>query len=211
MDSTQRSDIGGNSRLAAAGSGTGTDLSDLPESIATAQRLVAYMPRYAAIATALPESIATAQRRHAGSRGEKIMRMAVFAAVACLSIRVAQADTSNSQPPADPKSSDNSQNTNPSKTSSEVSENQTKLEEIVVTASKTSAMSAQKTPIALSAFSGAELQRSQTVNLKDLVASAPGLSIGQSTANSEIYIRGIGTNNIGAGSDPDVTMQVDGV
>jgi iron complex outermembrane receptor protein len=167
--------------------GTGTDLSDLLE------------------------IIATARRRPAGCRGKKVMRIAVFAAVACLSVRIAQADTSNSQPPTDPKSSDISQNTNPSKTSSEVSENQTKLEEIVVTATKTSAMSAQKTPIALSAFSGAELQRSQTVNLKDLVASAPGLSIGQSTANSEIYIRGIGTNNIGAGSDPDVTMQVDGV
>jgi iron complex outermembrane recepter protein len=96
-------------------------------------------------------------------------------------------------------------------TSSEAADNQSKLEEIVVTATKTSAMSAQKTPIALSAFSGNDLQKSQIVNLKDLVASAPGLSIAQSTANTEIYIRGIGTNNIGAGSDPDVTMQVDGV
>jgi iron complex outermembrane recepter protein len=87
----------------------------------------------------------------------------------------------------------------------------TGLEEIVVTATKTSAMSAQKTPVALSAFSGDQLANSQIVNLKDLVAAAPGLSIGQSTANTEIYIRGIGTNNIGAGSDPDVTMQVDGV
>jgi iron complex outermembrane recepter protein len=87
----------------------------------------------------------------------------------------------------------------------------TGLEEIIVTASKTSASSVQKTPIALSAFSEAELQNSQIINLKDLVASAPGLSIGQSLANVEIYIRGIGTNNVSAGSDPDVTMQVDGV
>jgi iron complex outermembrane receptor protein len=159
----------------------------------------------------LPEIIAAAQRRYAGCRGKKIMRVAVFAAVACLSIRVAEGDTSNSQPPTGSKSFDSSQNTNPSKTSSEVSENQTKLEEIIVTATKTGAMSAQKTPIALSAFSGAELQRSQTVNLKDLVASAPGLNIAQSLANTEIYIRGIGTNNVNAGSDPDVTMQVDGV
>jgi len=85
------------------------------------------------------------------------------------------------------------------------------LEEIIVTAAKTSSSSVQKTPIALSAFSEAELQKSQIINLKDLVASAPGLSIGQSLTNSEIYIRGIGTNNVGAGSDPDVTMQVDGV
>jgi iron complex outermembrane recepter protein len=87
----------------------------------------------------------------------------------------------------------------------------TGLQEIVVTAAKTSAASAQKTPIALSAFSGNELEKSQVVNLKDLVAAAPGLSIAQSTANTEIYIRGIGTNNVGPGSDPDVTMQIDGV
>jgi len=87
----------------------------------------------------------------------------------------------------------------------------TGLEEIIVTATKTGAMSVQKTPIALSAFSEGELQKSQIVSLKDLVSSAPGLSIGQSLSNPEIYIRGVGTNNVNAGSDPDVTMQVDGV
>jgi iron complex outermembrane recepter protein len=85
------------------------------------------------------------------------------------------------------------------------------LEEIVVTAQKTGATAVQKTPLAISAFSGAGLDKSLTTNIKDLVAYAPGLSIGQITANAEIYIRGIGTNNVFTGSDPDVTLQIDGV
>jgi iron complex outermembrane receptor protein len=87
----------------------------------------------------------------------------------------------------------------------------TSLEEIIVTAQKTGASAVQKTPLAISAFSGAGLDKSLTTNIKDLVAYAPGLSIGQITANAEIYIRGIGTNNVFTGSDPDVTLQIDGV
>lgn len=85
------------------------------------------------------------------------------------------------------------------------------LEEIVVTAQKTGATAVQKTPIAISAFSGAGLDNSLTTNIKDLAGYAPGLSVGQFTANAEIYIRGIGTNNVFTGSDPDVTLQIDGV
>jgi len=39
----------------------------------------------------------------------------------------------------------------------------------------------------------------------------PNVVFGQNTASAEIYIRGIGSNNVFAGSDPDVTTQVDGV
>jgi iron complex outermembrane receptor protein len=85
------------------------------------------------------------------------------------------------------------------------------VEEIVVTAQKTGATKLQQTPIAISAFSKLDLQNSLTVNIKDLAQYAPNLNISQETANAEIYIRGIGSNNVFAGSDPDVTLQIDGV
>jgi iron complex outermembrane recepter protein len=85
------------------------------------------------------------------------------------------------------------------------------LEEIVVTAQKTGATSIQKTPIAMSAFSSADLKNTLTTDIKDLALETPNLSISQVGSSAAIYIRGVGTNNIFAGSDPDVTTQVDGV
>jgi iron complex outermembrane recepter protein len=85
------------------------------------------------------------------------------------------------------------------------------LEEIVVTAQKTGAASIQKTPIAMSAFSSADLKNTLTTDIKDLALETPNLSISQVGSSAAIYIRGVGTNNIFVGSDPDVTTQVDGV
>src|SRR6202041_1721278 len=39
----------------------------------------------------------------------------------------------------------------------------------------------------------------------------PNLQVSQVATNAVIAIRGIGSNNVYAGSDPDVTMQIDGV
>jgi iron complex outermembrane recepter protein len=85
------------------------------------------------------------------------------------------------------------------------------LQEIVVTATKTGATEAQKTPIALSVYSSDQLNNSVANNVKDLVALTPSLNVSQTTASAEIYIRGIGSNNVFNGSDPDVTVQSDGV
>ncbi|MFV3126731.1 TonB-dependent receptor [Niveispirillum sp. KHB5.9] len=85
------------------------------------------------------------------------------------------------------------------------------LEEIVVTATRLGQTVAQKTPLALSVFSADQLNASLTNNVKDLVALTPGLTVTQTTTAPQIYIRGIGTNNVFNGSDPDVTVQVDGV
>jgi iron complex outermembrane receptor protein len=85
------------------------------------------------------------------------------------------------------------------------------LEEIIVTAQKTGAASVQKIPIAISAFSSADLKNTLTTDIKDLALETPNLSISQVGSSAAIYIRGVGTNNIFAGSDPDVTTQVDGV
>jgi len=85
------------------------------------------------------------------------------------------------------------------------------LEEIVVTATKTGAQSLQRTPLAISAFSANQIEERQVTNVKDLVQYTPNLQVAQSTASAEIFIRGIGSTNVFAGSDPDVTVQVDGV
>jgi iron complex outermembrane recepter protein len=85
------------------------------------------------------------------------------------------------------------------------------LDEIVVTATKTGAQLLQRTPLAISAFSGAQIQDRQIANVKDLVQYTPNLEVAQSTASAEIFIRGIGSTNVFAGSDPDVTVQIDGV
>jgi len=85
------------------------------------------------------------------------------------------------------------------------------LQEIVVTATKTGETQAQKTPIALSVYSTDQLNNSVANNVKDLVALTPSLNVSQTTASAEIFIRGIGSNNVFNGSDPDVTMQADGV
>src|SRR5580693_2913567 len=85
------------------------------------------------------------------------------------------------------------------------------LEEIVVTATRTGAQPLQRTPLAVSAFSGLQIQDQQVANVKDLVQYTPNLEVAQSTASAEIFIRGIGSTNVFAGSDPDVTVQIDGV
>jgi len=84
------------------------------------------------------------------------------------------------------------------------------IEEIVVTAQKTDS-TVQKTPISMTALTSADLDKSLTQSIKDLGTSVPNVSIGQTTAYAMIYIRGIGTNNVGNGSDPDVTVQLDGI
>jgi iron complex outermembrane recepter protein len=87
----------------------------------------------------------------------------------------------------------------------------TALEEVVVTATKTGETTVQRTPIAISAFGAGQLEQSGIVNVKQLSGYVPNLSISQSTTYAEIFIRGIGSTNIYGGSDPSVTVQVDGV
>src|SRR5712672_1409419 len=86
-----------------------------------------------------------------------------------------------------------------------------KLEEIVVTASKTGVTDIQLTPMAITAFSAEQLQRSQLSNVNQLMGSVPNLSISTFETFAEIFIRGIGSTNVIGGNDPSTTVQVDGV
>src|SRR5882757_4285948 len=85
------------------------------------------------------------------------------------------------------------------------------LEEIVVTASKINETNLQRTPIAITAFSGEQLQRSQLNNVNQLMGSVPNLSISVFETFAEIFIRGIGSSNVVGGNDPSTTVQVDGI
>ena len=85
------------------------------------------------------------------------------------------------------------------------------VEEIVVTATKQGATRAQATAIAISVFSQRQFDESGISDVRDLAEYTPNLVVSQGAQGAQLYIRGIGSNNVFNGSDPDVTTQVDGV
>lgn len=90
-------------------------------------------------------------------------------------------------------------------------ERDTVLEEVVVTATKVGESNLQDTPIAITAFSGDVLDRSVMDNIRDIAHVTPGLIVSENANYAQIYIRGIGTNNVFPGADPSSTMHLDGV
>ncbi|MDA5194531.1 TonB-dependent receptor [Govanella unica] len=85
------------------------------------------------------------------------------------------------------------------------------LEEIIVTATKAGATRLQDTPLAVTALTGDLIAKAGLNNVKDLMSLTPNLVIAQNGSFSQVYIRGIGSNNVFAGSDPSSTLHVDGV
>lgn len=84
------------------------------------------------------------------------------------------------------------------------------LEEVVVTAQKR-AESAQDIPIAISALSEDALRQSGFDGVADLSFMVPSLQFGNFGPVSFLNIRGIGSADNFAGSDPGVAMHIDGV
>lgn len=86
------------------------------------------------------------------------------------------------------------------------------LEEIIVTATKRE-KSLQDVPIAVTAFSGAALEKSAIRDIRDLQALAPAMNVTQSAASyqTSLLIRGIGTSGFNPGLEPSVGVYVDGV
>lgn len=83
--------------------------------------------------------------------------------------------------------------------------------DIVVTATKTGETKLQNTPIAISAYSGDLLGRQGVRDIRDLAQMTPNLTISENTSFSQTFIRGVGSNNVFAGSDPSSTVHLDGV
>ncbi len=88
--------------------------------------------------------------------------------------------------------------------------NAAQLEEVVVTAQKRSE-SSQDVGIAITALGEDEIVNADVNNIQDLMSMAPSLQIGESFGYAQVMIRGIGTDNPFAGSDPSVAMHFDGV
>lgn len=85
------------------------------------------------------------------------------------------------------------------------------LEEVVVTATKQEATAAQQTPLSLTVLSGDDLGTSHIDNVRSLGLRAPALVFANNGQWAQLYMRGIGSNNVFPGSDPNTTIYLDGV
>jgi iron complex outermembrane receptor protein len=85
------------------------------------------------------------------------------------------------------------------------------LEEVFVTATKTGEMRLQQTSAAITALSSAEIEGRHIMDMRDAISTVPNASMATENNAAHIYIRGIGTNNSFNGSDPSVTVHLDGV
>ena len=85
------------------------------------------------------------------------------------------------------------------------------LDEIIVTATKSGATQLQNTPIAITAFTAAQLDANKIDDVRGLVQFTPSLQISDINGYAQLYIRGVGSNTVYIGSDPSTTVQLDGV
>ncbi|MHA3791760.1 TonB-dependent receptor [Sphingomonas sp. YL-JM2C] len=82
--------------------------------------------------------------------------------------------------------------------------------DIVVTALRRET-TLQKTPAAVAAISGEELQARGISDIQDLATAVPSVSFGQTIGQAHIAVRGIGSDVVTAGQDPRVAFYQDGV
>lgn len=84
-------------------------------------------------------------------------------------------------------------------------------DDIIVTATRSGETRLQDTPMAITAVDNELLENSASRDIRDLQTFTPSLSIAQNVTAAQPYIRGIGSNNIFAGSDPSTALYIDGV
>lgn len=90
------------------------------------------------------------------------------------------------------------------------------IDEITVTARKREE-SLQDAPVAITAFSGVQLQERNLTNLMEIGAFVPNVVMNESPSsagggnNSQIYIRGVGQTDFLFTTDPGIGIYVDGV
>jgi iron complex outermembrane receptor protein len=84
------------------------------------------------------------------------------------------------------------------------------LGEVIVTVDRRT-KNLQKYSGTASAFSEAQLSNIGITNVRDLGSQVPGLAIGNQEGNTEIYIRGIGSDNNTELGDPAVALHLDGI
>ena len=84
-------------------------------------------------------------------------------------------------------------------------------EHIVVTATRAGATRLQDTPIAITAIDSRTIERAGIDDVRDLAALTPNMQVTQNGSFGQVYIRGVGSNNVFIGSDPSSTIHLDGV
>jgi iron complex outermembrane receptor protein len=89
---------------------------------------------------------------------------------------------------------------------------QASVSEVIVTATH-SQTRLQDTPLAISAYTATQLERSGVRDLRDIAAFTPGLTIGTGEGQGAvpISIRGVGQNDLGVGADAPIAIYMDGV
>ncbi|MBT7410617.1 MAG: TonB-dependent receptor [Methylococcales bacterium] len=90
-------------------------------------------------------------------------------------------------------------------------ENTHQLDTVTVTGTKTGITNLQTTPISITSFDNVDLFERSIGSVKELTHATPGLSIAENQNFTQVYIRGVGTNNIFTGSDTSSTVHYDGV
>jgi iron complex outermembrane receptor protein len=86
----------------------------------------------------------------------------------------------------------------------------TGLEEIVVTASRRNEL-VQKSSLPISVFSGDALAQAGVTTAKDLSSLSPGVNIAQAGSQTQVYIRGVGSDAANGLADGAISFNVDGV
>jgi len=85
------------------------------------------------------------------------------------------------------------------------------LDEIVVTAQRREE-SLQDVPVAITAFTEEDLERSAAAGIQDVANRAPGVTLTQfNIGEPQLYIRGVGTTSDSAASDPSIGISIDEV
>ncbi|WP_370371892.1 TonB-dependent receptor plug domain-containing protein, partial [Henriciella pelagia] len=85
-----------------------------------------------------------------------------------------------------------------------------RLNQVVVTALRREE-TLKDTPIAVSAYDGEQLGRERVEDFADIALQSPNVQFGANGGNTNIAIRGIGTNLQTAGNDPGVAFNLDGI
>jgi len=86
-----------------------------------------------------------------------------------------------------------------------------KLKDVVVTATKEGEVDLQEVPASITAYTSDKLADTGVDSIEGLRMQTPGLNINRNGQSTRLYIRGIGSNLDFIGSDPSVTVHVDGV
>jgi iron complex outermembrane receptor protein len=82
--------------------------------------------------------------------------------------------------------------------------------DIIITAQRR-AESLQRVPVAVSAFTGADLMKVGVTDLASLAPRVPGVNIGTQVGGTKITIRGIGLDTLAAGAEAPIAYHQDGV